>query len=80
MENIGKATEEEKKDAVEDLAKYDTFAEDDSRKRFLCVWDRDRDRDGDIDRDKDMDRDWDRDRDRDIDRERNRDRNRDVCS
>ena len=50
MERIGKASEEERKEAVGALAKYDTLAEDDSRKRFLCAWDwdRNRDRDGDI--------------------------------
>ena len=37
MANLVKATEEEKKDAVDALAKYDMLAEDDSRKRFLCV-------------------------------------------
>ncbi len=33
---------EQKKAAAEALAIYDTLAEDDSRQRFLCVWDWDR--------------------------------------
>ena len=37
MEILVKATDEEKKDAVEALAKYDMLADDDGRKRFLCV-------------------------------------------
>lgn len=74
MGNIVKATEQERKDAQEALAKYDALADDDERARFPCVWDRDKDRD----RDRDIDRDGDR--DGDIERKRNRDRNRDVCS
>ena len=82
MGNIVKATEQERKDAVEALVKYDALADDDERSRFPCVWDRDGDRDKDRDRDRDIDRDMDRDGDRDgdIERKRNRDRNRDVCS
>jgi hypothetical protein len=80
MGNIVKATEQERADAVEALAKYDALADDDERSRFPCVWDRDGDRDKDGDRDIDRDMDRDGDRDGDIERKRNRDRNRDVCS